>query len=118
MYSITSSPSFEITKQTSAMKSATEYKIAASIITRNICIVGLLVIRAPATLRSIVQMRHASKPEQIRVSIGPHHHAYIAVCLPVPNKLVASVDAKYAVTHCEVAFAKMFVALVVACEAL
>jgi hypothetical protein len=103
IYSITSSPLFEMTKQTSAMKSDTENKIAASINTRNMCIVGLLVVRIPETLRSIVQIRYASNPGQDSGKYGDYHHP--DMCLPVPNKLVASDDAKYAVTHCEVAFA-------------
>lgn len=117
MYSTTSSPSFEMMKQTSAVKSAIEYKIAASISTRNMCITGLLATRAPETPRSIIQMRYASNPRRIQVGMAREHCAHTEGCLPEPNILVASVDAKNAVTHCEVAFAKMFVALVVAFEA-
>jgi len=94
-----------MTKQTSAMKSDTENKIAASINTRNMCIVGLLVVRIPETLRSIVQIRYASNPGQNSGKHGDCHRAHTDMSLPVPNKLVASDDAKYAVTHCEVAFA-------------
>ena len=92
-------------KQTIAMMNATEYKTAASTTTRNICIVGPLVMRLPETLRSIIQMRYASNPEQSQVSREPRHCAHAELYLPEPTKLAASVKEKYAVTHCEVAFA-------------
>jgi hypothetical protein len=103
IYSIRSTPLSEMTEQTSAMKSDTENKIAASITTRSMCIVGLSVVRIPETLRSIVQIRYASNPGQ---NSGKHwdcHRAHADMCLPVPNKLVASDEAKNAVRHCNMA---------------
>jgi len=92
-------------QQTSAMTSGTENKIAASIIARSMCIVGLLVVRIPETLRSIFQIRYASNPGQNSGKHGDCHRAHADMCLPVPNKLVESDDAKNAVRHCEMAFA-------------
>jgi len=103
VYSIKSTPLSEKKEQTSAMKSDTENKMAASITTRSMCIVGLLVVRIPETSRSIVQIRYASNPGQNTGRHGNFHRAHGDMCLPVPNKLVASDDAKNATRHAELA---------------
>jgi len=103
---IRSTPLTEMTEQqTSAMTSDTEKKIAASIIARSMYIVGLLVVRIPEKLRSIVQIRYASNPGQNSGKHGDCRRAHADMCLPVPNKLVESDDAKNPVRHCEMAFA-------------
>jgi hypothetical protein len=49
-------------------RSAMEYKIAASMITRIILVVMTFVARAVETLRSIFQMRYASNPGKFNLA--------------------------------------------------
>jgi hypothetical protein len=66
---ITSDPLFEQTEPINVQRSAIEYTIAASIITRSILVVVIFVVRVLATVRSIFQMRYASNPEQIEIGM-------------------------------------------------
>jgi hypothetical protein len=77
-------------------QSAVEYKIAASTNTRNKGILRF-VARTAETLRSIVQMRYATSPGHIQISMRPQHRPFAGVCLPELNKLVASVKVRNAV---------------------
>lgn len=64
---ITSDPLFEQTEPINVQRSAMEYTIAASMITRSILVVVILVVRVLATVRSIFQMRYASNPNKFRL---------------------------------------------------
>lgn len=86
---------------------AAEYKTAASTST---CNMGTFFEAwIVETLRSIIQIRYASNPEHVRVSMRPEHYTSTEVCLPELNKLVAIVNEMNAVIHCEVALRKKFV---------
>lgn len=63
MSNITYCPLFALTKHTSADRSVTEYRMAASMSTRTIGIMDFLVVRIAEILRSIIQMRYARNPE-------------------------------------------------------
>jgi hypothetical protein len=108
----TTTPLFKQTKQTSAMKSTTVYRIAASTSTRIIGITLLFEARSIETARSIVQMRYASNPGHIQGLCT----TLSETCLPELNKLVAIVEAMNAVTHWASISAKMV--LLLACEQL
>lgn len=70
---ITYCPLFEQTKQTSMAMSTTEYKRAASTITRITCDPVLrALVRLVKTLRSIIQMRYASNARQNQVRMVRH----------------------------------------------
>jgi len=65
MFITTSDPLFEQTRVINVQSSAMEYKIAASITTRSILVVVIFRVRLLVTLRSMIQTRYASNPEQI-----------------------------------------------------